>query len=387
MGSMGGEMAHAQNNEYVVLKIPPQYRLNLPRFMRVVTLVPLRDSGDGPQKGKGKEENKPSYRQRLEEEVLEPATVVTAALRLESLGDTSRMALRRGLKSEHTLIRFCCAESLAYLGDPSGGKELGQLVAEQPALRAFCLTALASLDEAVSQDTLLDLLTSSAAETRYGAFRALRALNDREPAVKGELLNESFWLHRVAPGTPGLVHVSSARRAEIVLFGSDLTLKPPFTLRAGEFNVTAGEEDEQCTIGRFTPLGGAPRHKQCTLQLEEVLRNLTFLGATYPEVVEVLRQARSCQCLNCPVEADALPQATSVYALKKTGKNMSTGGESANNDDEEILSARLELGSTPTLFERGDGARVRVSEASDLSPRKTPAEKKTAERTTLRGTE
>jgi hypothetical protein len=297
------------------------------------------------------------------------------------------MALRRGLKSEHTLIRFCCAESLAYLGDPSGGKELGQLVAEQPALRAFCLTALASLDEAVSQDTLLDLLTSSAAETRYGAFRALRALNDREPAVKGELLNESFWLHRVAPGTPGLVHVSSARRAEIVLFGSDLTLKPPFTLRAGEFNVTAGEEDEQCTIGRFTPLGGAPRHKQCTLQLEEVLRNLTFLGATYPEVVEVLRQARSCQCLNCPVEADALPQATSVYALKKTGKNMSTGGESANNDDEEILSARLELGSTPTLFERGDGARVRVSEASDLSPRKTPAEKKTAERTTLRGTE
>jgi hypothetical protein len=114
---------------------------------------------------------------------------------------------------------------------------------------------------------------------------------------------------------------------------------------------------------------------------------MTSLGATYPEVVEVLRQTRSCQCLSCPVEADALPQATSVYALKKTGKQISQGGESATGEDEEILSARLELGTTPTLFERGDGGRVRASEASDSPPRKTPAEKKTAARTTFRGSE
>jgi hypothetical protein len=371
-GVPGGETAVARTKQYVVVKVPQQYRLNLPRFLRVVGLIPLR-TGENGASGAIAEASR-RYLSRLEEDVLDPATTVTAAIRLEALGEPARSCLKGGLKSPTTLVRFCCAEGLAYLGDPSCGKELGRLVVEQPALRAFSLTALASLDEAISQDTLLELLASPSAETRYGAFRALRALNEREPAVRGELLNDSFWLHQVAPGTPALVHITGARRAEIVLFGDDVVLKPPFTLQAGEFNVTAADEDQQCTLGRFMPRIHSAQHKQCSLKLEDVLRTLAAMGATYPEVVEVLRQARSCRCVQCSVESDALPQATSVYALQKAGERARARAEGqitdASEDDEEILKARLDLGATPTLFEKDDKTKIRTSEFSPPRQRK-----------------
>ena len=86
---------------------------------------------------------------------------------------------------------------------------------------------MASLDEAVCHVRLAELLTSGREdETRYGAFRALRTLNPRHKLVQGELLNESFWLHRVAPNAAPLVHISSTRRAEIVIFGEEPMLKP-----------------------------------------------------------------------------------------------------------------------------------------------------------------
>jgi len=75
---------------------------------------------------------------------------------------------------------------------------------------------MASLDENVCHVKLGELLTTAHDdETRYGAFRALRTLNPRDPLVQGEQLNDSFWLHRVAPNTPPLVHISSTHRAEI----------------------------------------------------------------------------------------------------------------------------------------------------------------------------
>src|SRR5207244_423001 len=83
------------------------------------------------------------YRKRLEDEVLDPARAVTASLRLEALGEAGKAALRRGLHADSVLVRFCCAESLAYQGEPLAAVELAKL-ADEPALRAFCLTALAS---------------------------------------------------------------------------------------------------------------------------------------------------------------------------------------------------------------------------------------------------
>jgi hypothetical protein len=129
-----------------------------------------------------------------------------------------------------------------------------------------------------------------------------------------------------------------------VLFGESPRLQPPFSFLAGEFAVTASEDDKvRCTVSRF-PLGGAPARKQCSLDVEAVLRTMADLGASYPEVIALLQQAHSTGSVSCRIRCDALPQAVSVWELEHIGK---TG------DLSQLLPAGQDLGVTPTLYELG----------------------------------
>jgi flagellar basal body P-ring protein FlgI len=367
-GAMGERIADAKSGAVVVLNIPAQYRLNLPHYMRAVGLIPLRNNETSASKAADAGR---TYRKRLEDEVLDPAHAVTASLRLEALGESGQPALKRGLKSESPLVRFCCAECLAYEGEPQAALELAKLV-DEPALRAFCLTALASLDESASYQSLTDLLNSSVPETRYGAFRALRALNKDDEAVHGEQINETFWVHRVAAGSRGMIHLSSSHRAEIVLFGDDPYLKTPLRLSAGEVNVTADDGDSQCTVSRFSARTREKRSGYSSLKVEDVIRKVAELGGDYATVAELLRQARRCDSVSCAVEVDALPQATSVYALKKAGQRAKAHADGLAEDDEEVLSSRLDLGATPALFDKEGGNR-RLHAAEATTPAGRPA--------------
>jgi Flagellar P-ring protein len=370
----GAPMAIAKNKSAVVLNVPYHYRLNLPRYLRVVRLIPLRDPTD-----QAKADAAMAYRRRLEEDLQDPARTVTAALRLEALGTDSVPALKAALASKHPLVRFCAAETLAYLGNPCSGEELASAIVRQPALRAFGLTALASLDEAVCHVKLGELLMAPQAEVRYGAFRGLRALDDRDPAVQGELLAESFWLHQVAPGSGPLVHLTTGRRAEVVLFGEEPRLVPPFSFPAGEYTLTSGNGDEHCVVSSFSARQGGQRMRQCSLKVEEVLRVLAELGAGYPEVVEFVRQAKRCDCVNCPVEFDQMPQAVSVHELARAG----TGASDVLSSDEEVLLARPDFGATPTLYQLDNGRKLRHAAEGDDKK----ADKKSAERRPLPGDE
>jgi Flagellar P-ring protein len=358
----GNGLAVAHDKALIYLNVPEQYRHNQPRFLRVVRLMPLREPLDRLRGSRQAGASGPvavgagsPYRRKLEQDLLDPDKTITAALRLEALGTDSVPALKQGLESEHVLVRFASAEALAYLGSPSCGEELARLVEQQPVLRAFSLTALASLNEAVSHVKLTELLRSRSAEARYGAFRALRALDENDATVQGEHLNESFWLHRVEPQSPGLVHVSSSRRPEVILFGEEPRLVPPFSLLAHEFTLTAGEDDTKCTISRIALKHGRSRH-QCPLKLEDVLRTMAAMGATYPDVVELLGQMDKCRTLTCRLAVDALPQATSVYDLAKSGHDLDSG-----KGDEEVLKARADFGATPNLFEAKAERRSRTA--------------------------
>jgi flagellar basal body P-ring protein FlgI len=342
----GSGLAEAKTKVVINLKVPPQYSHNQARFLRVIRLIPLNEAP-----GVGS-----PYRKRLENDLLDPAHCITAALRLEALGTDSIAVLKHGLQSEHALVRFAAAEALTYLGSSSGAEELAKLAKDQPALRAFCLTALASLDETICHFKLQELLSETSAETRYGAFRALRALRPDDDAIPGEMLNESFWLHRVAPHSASLVHVSTTKRPEIVLFGEDAFMQPPFSFQAGaEFTITAGADDNQCIISRFSLSNGIHR-KQCSLKLDDVLRRVAELGGSYPDIVDLLRRADGCHCLSCSVAVDALPEATSVFQLARAGekrksKNPADDDEELLQSDKEIQAAKAEFGATPNLFE------------------------------------
>jgi hypothetical protein len=344
------ELASPKSNQVVLLNVPPQYRLNLPRYLRVVRLIPF----NGPPAPGS------VYRRRLERDLADPQHTVTAALRLEALGSNAIEPLKRGLKHEHALVRFSSAEALAYLGCSACGEELANLVDAQPSLRSYCLTAMASLDESVCHVKLRELLSSPSPETRYGAFRALRALDEHDPAIRGELLNDSFWLHRVAPGSPSLVHVSRSRRAEIVLFGEQVELSPPFSFLAGEFTVTAERGATRCTISRLSLKRGAKR-QQCSLDLEDLVRALADLGATYSEVDEVLAQAKKCETLSCAMEVDALPQATSVFELAENGAN----DLDFQDADARVFQRTVDLGATPNLFEKNASRKPKFRREDD----------------------
>jgi hypothetical protein len=347
------DMAVAKTNQIVWLTVPHQYQLNQPRYLRVVRFIPLENS---PRERFG-------YERRLEEDLIDPAHALSAALRLEALGADSVPILKKGLKSEHVLVRFAAAEALAYLGSPACGEELARLTETQPALRAFCLTAMASLNEAVCHVELRKLLASSKAETRYGAFRALRSLDEHDEAVPGELLGESFWLHHVATDSKPMVHLSSSRRAEIVLFGEDVYLLPPVQFLAGpEFTVTAGRADDRCTVSRFSAHRGS-QQRQCSLRLVDVLHTLADLGGQYPDAVELLVQADKCRCVSAPLAIDALPQSTSVQQLAKAGRD----DPEIQKTDPELLNAREEFGMTPTLFEKAGDRRRTATEGGEAS--------------------
>jgi flagellar basal body P-ring protein FlgI len=337
VGSSVRGMAEAKDHRLVTLMVPPQYRHNLSRYLRVVRQVPLRGSAA----------DLTSYRKRLAEQLLDPALTVVAALKLEALGRDSLDSLQRGLRHSHPLVRFCSAEALAYLGDPACGEPLAQLVEEEPRLRSFGLTALASLNESICTTKLRELMTVHSAETRYGAFMALRALNPQDPALGQEHLQEQFYLHRVAPGSTPLVHLCSARRPEVVLFGDRPRLVPPFDLQAGSHFVVTAEDEKNCYVCRVSVEEGVEKEK-CSVRLDEILRTMAMMGADYQDAVELLRHAEQYRNLSCPLAVDALPKTPSVYSLGVVGA-MHPAGDTDELEAEPSENA-VELGGAPDLF-------------------------------------
>lgn len=305
-----GELAKAVNRDVIHVRVPWDYRFNPERYIRILRLIPLRETAEG----------RGPYRQKLQEMLLDPARTVRAAYRLEALGKESIPALKAGLKSEYPLVRFSAAEALAYLGCPAGVDVLGQMAEQHPQVRAYCFLALASIDEVIAHARLTELLASANPEVRYAAFRALQLQDEQGAAVQGELLNDTFWVHRVAPESTPLVHVALQRRPEIVLFGKSPRLVPPFNILVGkEYTVTAAEEDTRCTVSRFHLRAQQIQRRQCSLKVEDVLQTLADLEGQYPDVVELLRQVDEQKVLNCPVAFNTAPQALVVEDLAAAG--------------------------------------------------------------------
>ena len=112
-------------------------------------------------------------------------------------------------------------------------------------------------------------------------------------------------------------------------------------------------------------------------------------GATYDEIVEIVLQANKTKSLSCRARMDALPQATSVYALVQAGKARKKAMENPNDPEAQQMVADLDIikpdeehSITPTLFERnrGQGSAVahRKAERELLRKKKSGKEDRTA---------
>jgi flagellar basal body P-ring protein FlgI len=296
-------LAEAKTDQKIVLKVMPKYRDNYPRYLEVIRKIAFRETDVA----------RAVRIRALKWDLLDPETANQAALKLEAIGEQSIPTLKIGLKSNDPQIRFHSAEALAYLGDSSGLDALFEAARDQYAFRIFALAAMACLDDPEVHLKLRDLMEVESPETRYGAFRALTTLDKNDPFVRGESLNNQFRLHLLKTAGPPMVHITNCKKAEVVLFGRDQELKTPIFARAGNNIIVSGSPGaDYVTVTRFE-VGHEDQRKKCSTQVQEVIRAMTELGATFPDVNQFLVEADHQQNLPGHLEIDALPRAGRSY--------------------------------------------------------------------------
>jgi hypothetical protein len=316
-------LANPTRDNYIELKVHSRYRDNIPRFIQVVRSIAV---GESPVE-------RLARIQDLEKQLCEPTTSQRAALQLEAIGKEGISTLQKGLVSSDPEIRFYSAEALAYLDDSDATEALFEAARTERAFRWRAMLGLAVMDQFAPQEALIELMNSPSAETRYGAFRALRALNDRDPIVRGEILNEEFAYHVLSSTGEPMIHISRSNRPEIVVFGQGQKLEGFAFVFAGKI-VAKRHKENSIKITRFL-LNSGEESEICSNDLTEFVRAIAKLGGTYADVIEALEEAKSKGFLAARLEIDALPRPGRVY-VRDESNEPSTGKDSEIEAPESI---------------------------------------------------
>jgi flagellar basal body P-ring protein FlgI len=296
-------VAAPKTDEFIELAMHSRYKDNVGRYVRVVRNIAINESARDVQ----------DRLRLLEHQLADPLTAATAAIRLEAIGsDEASEILVRGLESPDPEVRFYAAEALAYLDQTAAVPTLADAARDEPAFRVNALAALSAMDDVIAYDALRALLDLNSAETRYGAFRSLWAMNDHDPLVRGEMLGGQFHYLQLDVAGPPMIHVTRSYRPEVVLFGRDQQFGLPLVLDAGQSILVNGQSGGRITISRFKA-GAEPERRVVSTSVDEVIRAIVELGGTYPDVVQALQQAKSDGALAGRFRVDALPQPGRQY--------------------------------------------------------------------------
>ena len=310
-------LAIAKDDQLINLKIHSKYKDNQPRYLEVIRNISFRET----------ERARYVRMQKLKRQLNNPATCEKAAIKLEALGAISIPTLKDALKNPLLEVQFQSALALAYLGDPSGLDVLAKAAREEPAFRVFAFAAMAIVEDAQSNILLRELMNSDSAETRYGAFRALSTLDANDPFIRGKKFNDEFMFHVVATEGKPLIHLTTWRKSEIVLFGAHQQFKTPMTVRAGNYILlTAPAGSDTITVSRFE-VGKEDQKKIVSTKVADVVTALVDVGASYPDIAQMLIQAQRQHNTPGHIEIDALPSAGRFYYRPGTGETDSTKSE------------------------------------------------------------
>ena len=288
-------VATPKTDEFLELDLHPRYKDNVGRYMQVVRSIPISES----------RAQSLSRLSLLKSQLEDPITSARAALQLEAIGnDQAIEVLKEGLMVNDPEVRFYAAEALAYLDDTTAVKQLAQAARDEPAFRVHALVALSAMDDGAAYDELRTLLEVKSAETRYGAFRSLWAMSPNDPLIRGENLNDKFSYHILDIPGESMVHATNSLRPEVVLFGKQHRLKLPLVLDAGPKILVNGLSGEEVKISYF---GKETEQRVVSNSLDAVIRTVVELGGTYPDVVQLLQQAKDTGSLASRFRIDALP--------------------------------------------------------------------------------
>lgn len=295
-------LAEALTDYRIRLTLDDQYRDYPDRYLRVIREIRLSE-----------QTVEQSIRmQSLQDRLQVGPTAAQAALELEAIGIEAVPVLKEGLDSPSFEARFYAAEALAYLGRIEGVPTLAEAADKEPAFRVFALAALAALEKAEAVLALQELLKHESVETRAGAWRALTIINRDNPSIPNTVVNNQFRLYVIDSPTP-LIHITRTRNAEIAIFDADQQFLAPLMLEAGPDIMIRAEQGSQiATVTRIST--DQPMQKvQVPLTVDSVIRAAAGMGATYPDIVQMLVEADDQFNLQGPVAIDEYPEPGRVY--------------------------------------------------------------------------
>jgi len=302
-GSRKG-VASAETDALIVLEIHPIYANDIDRYVRVIQSIAVFETTI----------QRHQRIERLKEELLNPETAEHAAFQLEAIGRPGIEALKQALQTSNLEIQFYAATSLAYLGDGTSARILSEIARHEPAFRVYALQALSVMkNDLEAEHYLQELLHVPSAETRYGAFRALKNRNPWDHTIRGEMLGGQFSYHTITSQAVPMVHVATQKYQEVVLFGTEILLRQPFALQAGATIIVNGREPGNVQITRIVSTGVDQRRIVPNNRLDEIIRAVVDLGGTYPDVIQMLQQADLQGALTCRLEVNCLPEPNRTY--------------------------------------------------------------------------
>jgi len=351
-------VANAERNDFIALKIHPRYKNNLDRYFLVVRRIAISET----------QQVRMNRIVDLETEVLNPESAEESAIQLEAVGTDGEKALCKALESKNTEVRFYAAEALAYLDRREAAEPLGQIARDEPAFRVRALGALSVMTDFIAEEKLRDLLSSPSAETRYGAFRALWTMNENAPLVKGEVLNGEFHYHALKVDGPPMVHVTRNRIPEVVLFGADQRLATPLAINAGNQIMVTSAGGDEISVAKYTVKDGDEK-RVVSARLDDVIHAVAELGGTYPDVVQVLQEAKTANALASRLAVDALPEPFRTYDRVADKGDDADKDDDADKGDKENgrASVRREHPSPDLFCEEGGAAKKTRRDAASTS--------------------
>lgn len=371
-------MAKAKTEEYIELTVHPRYKDNILRYVNVVRAVAIAESAT----------ERMERVVALEEQLQNSDTAEDAALQLEALGQEGIPVLLKAVQSKNIETRFRAAEALAYLDRHEAAAPLGEIAREQPAFRVFALTALSSMQDFDAFEQLRGMLSSNSAETRYGAFRAMWTMNKKDAMVAGERLNDQFYYHVLDVDGPPMVHVTHNRLPELILFGKNQRFQVPISVNAGNQIMINSTNSKEITISKFV-VNEPDQKRVVSTKLDDVIRAVVELGGTYPDVVQMLQEAKTHGSLASRFEIDAIPEAGRKFERMANQEDSSAetaeDSLSANPSGKSKINTKSEsTSSAPDLFYKKADATSDGGDDSEKTSKSDASEEKSEEKTTVK---
>ncbi len=347
--------AEAKDDARVVLKTHDQYINNFPRYQAVIRSLALNESDV-------------ARRIRMEmlardildvdkcQNIVSGVAACPTALQLEAIGDEAIPFLTDALESDSFDVRFQAAQSLAYLGNAEGVEVLHEAVRDQPAFRVYALVALSVVDDADAVLALRQLMSEKALETRYGAFRALKELDPHDPSLNPIEFENRFVVYAIDSKGEPMVHVTRRRAPEIVLFGTEQALRLPAVLNAGRNIRIMGETGQHEVEVIYYQLNAEPKRQKVPNRMIDILRTCGNLGATYPDIVQMMIEAEQQHNFVGQFGIDRLPQAGRLYT-----KNVDSPSPEDEDDVKRIGNSKM----IPELFDELDEDELKENESDE----------------------